>query len=100
MNRRNTLKVIGIFALVTVLPSSFVGCGSNATDKDSSSSSKAETITKDNGDSVPSAKTPVTDNSNNSPYNIGDIVTYGSYEQDNNEDNGAETESRGKDYYE
>lgn len=90
MNKRNTLKVIGIFALVTVLTSSFVGCGNNATDEDSSSSSKAETITKDNGDSVSSAKTPVTDNSNNSPYKIGDIVTYGSYEQDNNEDNGAE----------
>lgn len=90
MNKRNTLKVIGIFALVTVLTSSFVGCGKNATDEDSSTSSKSETISKDNGDSVSSAETSVTANSNNSPYNIGDIVTYGSYEQDNNEDNGAE----------
>ncbi len=87
MNKKNMLKAIEIFALITVLTSSFVGCGKNDTDEDSSASSKAATISKDNGDSVSSAESPVNDDTD---YSIGDIVTFGSYEQDNSEDNGAE----------
>lgn len=90
MNKRNKLKVIGIFALITALTSSFVGCGNNDTDEDSSASSKKETISKDSEAPVSSAETSLTDNTDNSSCNIGDIVTFGSYEQDNNEDNGAE----------
>lgn len=90
MNKRNTLKIIDTFALLTVLTSSFVGCGNNSTNEDSSGSSKSETISKESEDPVSSAEAPATDNPHNSPYKIWDIVTYGSYEQDNNEDNGAE----------
>lgn len=98
MKRHIFLKTVGICSIAAVLSASLTACGNSTDESDESTgtSSMTETSAESSVSSVPAAETtaPVEESkaeiSRTSSFNIGDIVTFGHYDQDNNEDNGAE----------
>lgn len=77
-------KIIS-FLMVVSLSCSLAGCGNNKkSDIDIETVSNAPIV--ETSDAVENENEQITA----SPYTIGDVVMFGSYEQDNNEDNGAE----------
>lgn len=89
MKNSNFKKIVSMLTLTAVIISSFAGCGNNS---DSSVNSKNETsnTTSSQSAGTPDENTSNDNTDNQSTFKVGDMVTFGSYEQDNDTSNGAE----------
>lgn len=89
MKNSNFKKIVSMLTLTAVIISSFAGCGNNS---DSSVNSKNETsnTTSSQSAGTPDESTSNDNTDNQSTFKVGDMVTFGSYEQDNDNANGLE----------